>query len=472
MPRTGRGCHRKDVMTTVETAPPSPLTSSLPTQPEQRRKLVTDLPGPISRALQQRRQGAVPRGLGTSLPIFVERAGGGIIVDVDGNHLIDLASGIAVTSVGASAPEVVSRVQEQAARFSHTCFLVTGYEGYVDVAERLNRLTPGTHPKRTALFSTGAEAVENAVKIARAATGRADVVVFEHAFHGRSLLAMAMTAKEIPYKAGFGPFPGEVHRAPYAYPLRWPTGPENCATEALGALENLLALVGPGSVAAIVIEPLQGEGGFIVPAAGFLPGVAALAARHGIVLVVDEVQSGLGRTGDLFASDHEGIVPDLICTAKALGGGLPLAAVTGRAELMDAVPDGGLGGTYAGNPLACAAAVGVLEMLENQNLPARARRLEDLIRERLEALAAEVPAIAEVRGRGAMMAIELVRPGTLEPDPSLAKAVAARCHSHGVVLLLCGTYGNVIRLLPPLVIGEDLLAEGLDVLAEALRSQP
>jgi len=459
-------------MTTVETAPPRPVTSPLPTQPEQRRKLVTDLPGPISRALQQRRQGAVPRGLGTSLPIFVERAGGGIIVDVDGNHLIDLASGIAVTSVGASAPEVVSRVQEQAARFSHTCFLVTGYEGYVDVAERLNRLTPGTHPKRTALFSTGAEAVENAVKIARAATGRADVVVFEHAFHGRSLLAMAMTAKEIPYKAGFGPFPGEVHRAPYAYPLRWPTGPENCATEALGALENLLALVGAGNVAAIVIEPLQGEGGFIVPAAGFLPGVAALAARHGIVLVVDEVQSGLGRTGDLFASDHEGIVPDLICTAKALGGGLPLAAVTGRAELMDAVPDGGLGGTYAGNPLACAAAVGVLEMLENQNLPARARRLEDLIRERLEALAAEVPAIAEVRGRGAMMAIELVRPGTLEPDPSLAKAVAARCHSHGVVLLLCGTYGNVIRLLPPLVIGEDLLAEGLDVLAEALRSQP
>ena len=471
MPRTGRGCHRKDVMTTVETAPPSPVTSSLPTQPEQRRKLVTDLPGPISRALQQRRQGAVPRGLGTSLPIFVERAGGGIIVDVDGNHLIDLASGIAVTSVGASAPEVVSRVQEQATRFSHTCFLVTGYEGYVDVAERLNRLTPGTHPKRTALFSTGAEAVENAVKIARAATGRADVVVFEHAFHGRSLLAMAMTAKEIPYKAGFGPFPGEVHRAPYAYPLRWPSGPENCATEALGALENLLALVGQGSVAAIVIEPLQGEGGFIVPAAGFLPGVAALAARHGIVLVVDEVQSGLGRTGDLFASDHEGIVPDLICTAKALAGGLPLAAVTGRAELMDAVPDGGLGGTYAGNPLACAAAVGVLEMLESQNLPARARRLEALIREKLEALAAQVPAIAEVRGRGAMMAIELVRPGTLEPDPLLAKAVAARCHSQGVVLLLCGTYGNVIRLLPPLVISEELLAEGLDILAEALRSQ-
>jgi 4-aminobutyrate aminotransferase/(S)-3-amino-2-methylpropionate transaminase len=470
-------------MTTVESASISPVATSSPVtssgpvpsslsgQPEQRRTLVTELPGPLSRAIQQRRSQAVPRGLGTNLPVFVERAGGAIIVDVDGNHLIDLASGIAVTSVGASAPEVVSRVQEQAARFTHTCFLVTGYEGYVDVAERLNRLTPGTHPKRTALFSTGAEAVENAVKIARVATGRSDVVVFEHAFHGRSLLAMAMTAKEIPYKAGFGPFPGEVHRAPYAYPLRWPGGSENCAPEALQALEALLEVVGAEQVAAIVIEPLQGEGGFIVPAPGFLRGVAEIAATRGIVLVVDEVQCGLGRTGDLFASEYEGIVPDLICTAKALAGGLPLAAVTGRAELMDAVPDGGLGGTYAGNPLACAAAVGVLEMLESQNLPARAREIETVIRATLEPLAQEIPAIAEVRGRGAMMAIELVRPGTLEPAPLLAKAVAARCHSQGVVILVCGTYGNVIRLLPPLVIGEQLLAEGLAILAEALRSQ-
>jgi 4-aminobutyrate aminotransferase / (S)-3-amino-2-methylpropionate transaminase / 5-aminovalerate transaminase len=462
----------------------SPLSSSSPSssspssdlealsrdQPEQCRKLVTDLPGPLSLALQERRVKALPRGLGTTLPVFVERAGGGVIVDVDGNHLIDLGSGIAVTSVGASAPEVVSRVQEQAARFTHTCFLVTGYEGYVEVAERLNRLTPGTHPKRTALFSTGAEAVENAVKIARAATGRPDVVVFDHAFHGRTLLTMAMTAREVPYKSGFGPFPGEVHRAPYAYPLRWPGGPDSCLPEALGQLESLLEKVGAASVAAIVIEPLQGEGGFIVPAPGFLPGVAALAARHGIVLVLDEVQTGFGRTGDMFASDHDGIVPDLICTAKALGGGLPLAAVTGRAELMDAVPDGGLGGTYAGNPLACAAALGMLDMLENHDLPARARRLESLIRQRLEPLVHEVAAIAEVRGRGAMMAIELVTPGTLEPAPQLAKAVAAQCHSNGVVVLVCGTFGNVVRLLPPLVIDESLLAEGLDVLAEALRS--
>ena len=460
---------RKDAMTALDTTPIGP-TSPLLEQPEQCRRLVTDLPGPLSRGLQERRNQALPRGLGSTLPVFVAQAGGGVIVDVDGNHLIDLASGIAVTSVGASAPDVVSRVQEQAARFTHTCFLVTEYDGYLEVAEHLNALAPGAHAKRTVLFSTGAEAVENAVKIARAATGRTDVVVFEHAFHGRSLLTMAMTAKQIPYKAGFGPFPGEVHRAPYAYPLRWPGGGDNCAIEASKALEALLEQVGADHVAAIVIEALQGEGGFIVPAPGFVPAVAALAARHGIILVLDEVQSGLGRTGDMFACEHEAIVPDLLCTAKALGGGLPLAAVTGRAELMDAVPAGGLGGTYAGNPLACAAALGVFEMFENQDLLAKARRIETVIRQSLETLATEVGTIAEVRGRGAMMAIELVKPGTLQPAPELARAVAAQCHSRGVVLLVCGTYGNVIRLLPPLVIGEELLVEGLGILAEALRS--
>ena len=458
-------------MPPVDTASFRIPTAGLDDQPEQCRRLVTEVPGPLSRALQKRRDQALPKGLNTMLPVFVERAGGGVVVDVDGNHLIDLASGIAVTSVGASAPAVVSRVQEQAARFTHTCFLVTEYDGYIAVAEQLNLLTPGIHAKRTVLFSTGAEAVENAVKIARVATGRTDVVVFDHAFHGRTLLAMAMTAKEVPYKAGFGPFPGEVHRAPYAYPLRWPSGADNCAQESLQALEALLDQVGADHVAAIIIEALQGEGGFIVPAPGFLPGVAALAARHGIVLVVDEVQSGLGRTGDLFACEHEGIVPDLVCTAKALGGGLPLAAVTGRAELMDAVPAGGLGGTYAGNPLACAAAQGVFEMFKSHDLLARARLIEAVVREKLEPLAQELAVIAEVRGRGAMMAIELAQPGTLEPAPELAKAVAAQCHSRGVLLLVCGTYGNVIRLLPPLVIGEELLAEGLDILADALRSQ-
>lgn len=439
-------------------------------QPQQYRRLRTEIPGPRSRALQQQRVQALPVGLGTTLPLFVAQAGGGVIVDVDGNHLIDLASGIAVTSVGASAPEVVSQVQQQAARFMHTCFLVTEYEGYVEVAERLNRLTPGDHEKRTALFTTGAEAVENAVKIARAATGRPGVVVFEHAYHGRSLLTMAMTAKEVPYKQGFGPFPNDVHRAPYAYPLRWPGGPERCAAEALEALERLLRDVGPQTVAAIVVEPLQGEGGFIVPAPGFLTGVADLARRHGIVFVADEVQAGLGRTGAMFASEHERIVPDLVCTAKALGGGLPLAAVTGRADLMDTVPTGGLGGTYAGNPVACAAALAVLDMLERDGLLARAARIESFVRERLGTLVGPGSPVAEVRGRGAMMAIELVRPGTLDPAPELARAVAAKCHSQGVVTLVCGSSGNVVRFLPPLVIPENLLVEGLDLVADAVRS--
>ncbi|WP_344052356.1 4-aminobutyrate--2-oxoglutarate transaminase [Streptomyces thermoalcalitolerans] len=441
----------------------------MPPQPEQRRILRTELPGPRSRELQRRREAALPGGLGVTLPVFVDRAGGGVIVDVDGNHLIDFASGIAVTSVGASAPAVVSRVRAQAERFTHTCFLVTEYDGYVEVAERLNELTPGDHPKRTALFSTGAEAVENAVKIARAATGRPGVVVFDHAYHGRTMMTLAMTAKEVPYRAGFGPFPGEVHRAPYAYPLRWPGGAERCAEEALAELEALLRRVGPDTVAAIVVEPLQGEGGFVVPAPGFLAGVQRVARQHGIVLVADEVQAGMGRTGTVFASEQEGIVPDLVCTAKALGGGLPLAAVTGRAELMEAVAPGGLGGTYAGNPVACAAALGVLEMLRDGELLERARLIEKTVRARLEPLAAQVPAIAEVRGRGAMMALEFVRPGTLEPDAELARAVAARCHAEGVVALVCGSFGNVIRLLPPLVIPDDLLGEGLDVLADAIR---
>ncbi|MGM1077347.1 4-aminobutyrate--2-oxoglutarate transaminase [Streptomyces sp. H28] len=441
----------------------SPSPPLLP-QPEQRRILRTELPGPRSRELQRRRDAALPGGLGVTLPVFVDRAGGGVVVDVDGNHLIDLASGIAVTSVGASAPAVVSRVREQAARFTHTCFLVTEYDGYVEVAERLNALAPGGHAKRTALFSTGAEAVENAVKIARAATGRPGVVVFDHAYHGRTMMTLAMTAKEVPYRTGFGPFPGEVHRAPYAYPLRGPG-----AEEALAGLEALLERVGADTVAAIVVEPVQGEGGFVVPAPGFLAGVERVARRHGIVLVADEVQTGMGRTGTVFASEHEGVVPDLLCTAKALGGGLPLAAVTGRAELMEAVAPGGLGGTYAGNPVACAAALGVLDMLRDGELLERARSIERTVRARLEPLAGALPQVAEVRGRGAMMAVEFVRPGTDEPDPAPAREVAARCHAEGVIVLVCGSFGNVVRLLPPLVIPDDLLAEGLDVLSAAIR---
>ncbi len=454
-------------MTTLET--PLPIApESHDGQPEQRRRVVTALPGPRSIALQQRRDRALPPGLGTTLPVFVERAGGAIIVDVDGNHLIDFASGIAVTSVGASAPAVVGRVQEQAARFTHTCFLVTEYEGYVDVADWLNEHTPGDHAKTTALFSTGAEAIENAVKVARASTGRPGVVVFDHAYHGRSLLTMAMTAKEKPYKAGFGPLATDVHRAPFPYPLRWPTGPEHAAEEALLALEELLSRVGAETIAAIVVEPIQGEGGFVVPAPGFLVGVQELARRHGIVFVADEVQAGMARTGTLFASEHEGLVPDVVVTAKALAGGLPLSAVTGRAEIMAGAAPGGLGGTYAGNPLACAAALGVFEMVQTHDLVGRAQWIERVVRERLEPVVAQSPAVAELRGRGAMMALELVRPGTLEPNPEAAAAVSAACHRQGVLTLVCGTFGNVIRLLPPLVIGEDLLVDGLDVLAGAI----
>ncbi len=454
-------------MTTFET-PLATATARPGSQPEQQRRVVTALPGPRSTALQQRRDRALPPGLGTTLPVFVERAGGGIIVDVDGNQLIDFASGIAVTSVGASAPAVVGRVQDQAARFTHTCFLVTEYEGYLDVADWLNEHTPGDHAKTTALFSTGAEAIENAVKIARASTGRPGVVVFDHAYHGRSLLTMAMTAKEKPYKAGFGPLATDVHRAPFPYPLRWPTGPERAAEEALAALEELLARIGADTVAAIVVEPIQGEGGFVVPAPGFLTGVQELARRHGIVFVADEVQAGMARTGTLFASEHEGLVPDLVVTAKALAGGLPLSAVTGRAEIMAGAAPGGLGGTYAGNPLACAAALGVFEMVQTHDLVGRAQWIERVVRERLEPVVARSPAVAELRGRGAMMALELVRPGTLEPDPAAAAAVSAACHQQGVLTLVCGTFGNVIRMLPPLVIGEDLLVDGLDVLAGAI----
>ncbi|OFE15391.1 4-aminobutyrate--2-oxoglutarate transaminase [Humibacillus sp. DSM 29435] len=437
----------------------------------QKRWLRTAIPGPKSLARQARRDSAVPNGIGTVLPVFVGRMSGGIVVDVDGNQLVDLASGIAVTSVGGAHPAVVSRVHEQVDRFSHTCFLVTEYDGFVEVADTLNRLTPGDHAKKTMLFTTGAEAVENAVKIARSATKRQAVITFGHAYHGRTLLTMTMTAKNAPYKDGFGPFAPEVYRAPLAYPYRWGTTPEQCAHEALAALDDLVVKqIGAHNVAAIVIEPISGEGGFIVPPPGYLAGVQAIANAHGIVFVADEVQTGIGRTGAMFASEHAGIVPDLVVTAKALGGGLPLSAVTGRAELMDAVHPGGLGGTYSGNPVACAAALGVFEAIEQDHLLDRAREIGELITRRLHALAAECPWIGEVRGVGAMQAVEFVVPGTTEPSPEATAAVAAFCHHAGVLALTCGTYGNVVRMLPPLVISDELLEDALGVFADACRS--
>ena len=434
----------------------------------QRRLLVTDLPGPRSRALMERKLGAVAAGVGTTLPVFAARAGGGVVVDVDGNHLIDLGSGIAVTTVGASAPRVVDAVREQVAAFTHTCFMVTPYAGYVAVAEALNRLTPGDHEKRTALFNSGAEAVENAVKIARAHTGRDAVVVFDHAYHGRTNLTMAMTAKNMPYKHGFGPFAPEVYRAPVSYPFR--DGGLDGATAAARALDQVDKQVGAANLAALVIEPIQGEGGFIEPAPGFLPALAAWCREQGVVFVADEVQTGFARTGDLFACDREGVVPDLVVTAKGIAGGLPLSAVTGRAEIMDAPHVGGLGGTYGGNPLACAAALAAIETIETEGLVARAREIGSLMLERLLSLQSRDPRIGDVRGRGAMIAVELVEAGGDVPDPALTKALATAAHQQGVIVLTCGTYGNVLRFLPPLSISDELLHDGLDVLEKALGS--
>lgn len=440
-------------------------------QPTQQRIIKTALPGPRSVELQVTRDSNLASGLGMTLPIFVEEAGGAIIVDVDGNHLIDLASGIAVTSVGASHPKVVARIAEQAEKFTHTCFLVTQYDVFTEVAAALNRITPGDHAKKTALFSTGAEAVENAIKIARVATGRQAVVVLGHAYHGRSLLTMSMTAKNVPYKEGFGPFAPEVYRAPSPYPYRWVGGAENAATEGFAALRELIQTqIGATNVAAIVIEPIQGEGGFIVPPPGYLAMVQEFARENGIVFVADEIQTGVGRTGDWFACDHEGVVPDLITTAKALGGGMPISAVTGRAEIMDAVPAGGLGGTYAGNPVACAAALGAIEAIEEEGLLDRARAIEATVVPRLRQLMADDSPVGEVRGRGAMIAVEFVRPGGTEPAPEIAKAVAAYCHAEGVLVLVCGTFGNVIRLLPPLVISDELLDDALTVIEAAIRA--
>ena len=437
----------------------------------QSRHIAHSIPGPRSRQLQEQRNGEVTSAFGSAMPVFIDRAEGGILLDVDGNRIIDFASGIAVTSVGATNAFVQARVASQLDRFAHTCFMVTEYEGFTEVCRWLNANTPGTFDKRSALFSTGAEAVENAIKIARAATGRPNVLVFDEAYHGRSLLTMAMTAKENPYKLGFGPFPEQIFRAPNAAPLRWPGGRENAAAEALAAVESILAENGPQTFAAMVIEPIQGEGGFLVPAEGFLAGLRAIADTHGIVFVIDEIQAGMGRTGALFASEHEGVVADLIVTAKALGGGLPLSAVTGRTALMNAVHTGGLGGTYAGNPLACAAALGVFEAFEDGSLLANAKLIEQISRSHLDPLLDSVAVVAEVRGRGAMLAIEFADPITLAPRADVAKAVAAACHADGLLVLVCGTFGNVIRLLPPLVIGTDLLQDGLRVLTSAIEQQ-
>ncbi len=434
-----------------------------PSLPQERR-LVTSIPGPKSEALIARKQAAVSAGVGTMMPVYAAAAGGGVIVDVDGNSLIDLGSGIAVTNVGNADPHVTAAVIEQVQRFTHTCFTITPYDGYVEVAEALNRLTPGDHAKRTALFNSGAEAVENAIKIARYYTGKSAVVAFDHGYHGRTNLTMGLTAKAMPYKAGFGPFAPDIYRAPMSYPYRDGLSGAEAAEHAIHMMDRQ---IGVDRIAAIIIEPIQGEGGFVVPAAGFLPALQKWANENNVVFIADEVQTGFARTGQMFASEHEGVVPDLITLAKGIAGGLPLAAVTGKAEIMDAPHAGGLGGTYGGNPIATAAALGALKAYDQHDLLGRALELEAIIRHELTALQSTDARIGDIRGRGAMMAIELVD-AEGKPDAALTGAVAKYCHLHGVVVLTCGTDGNVIRLLPPLSIGDDLLREGIGVIAEAL----
>ncbi|HEX6577529.1 MAG TPA: 4-aminobutyrate--2-oxoglutarate transaminase, partial [Jiangellaceae bacterium] len=411
----------------------------------QQRRLMTEVPGPRSAALLARREATVARGVSSMLPVYVTAAGGGILVDADDNALIDFGSGIAVVNVGNAAEQVVAAVRDQVTRFTHTCFMITPYEGYVAVCEELARLTPGDHEKRSALFNSGAEAVENTVKVARSYTGRQAVVVFDHAYHGRTNLTLALTAKNMPYKHTFGPFAPEVYRMPMAYPFRWPTGPDDCGPEAAEQVVTAIdRQIGADNVACVLIEPIQGEGGFVVPGAGFLPALAGFCRANGIVFAADEVQTGFGRTGAWFASEHEGVVPDLVATAKGIAGGLPLAAVTGRAEIMDAVHVGGLGGTFGGNPVACAAALAAIRTIEEQDLIAAARRIGEVMLARLHEIQQRNPVIGDVRGRGAMMAVELVRPGTTTPDPMLTQAVAHACHEAGLVVLTCGTFGNVL----------------------------
>jgi len=431
------------------------------------RKVVTAIPGPKSQAMHARRKTVVSAGVTNGYPVYIDRAAGAILLDIDGNQILDLGSGIAVTSIGHAVPELIAAVSEQVAAFTHTCFMVTPYESYVKVCEELAALTPGTHEKRTALFNSGAEAVENAVKIARHATKRQAVVVFDHAYHGRTNLTMALTAKNMPYRDGFGPFAPEVYRVPMSYPFHDGLSGAEAAAVAIKQIETQ---VGAKNVAAVLIEPIQGEGGFIVPAEGFLPALSKWTTDNGVVFIADEIQSGFGRTGKWFACDHEGVVPDMVTTAKGLAGGMPLAGVTGRADLMDAVHEGGLGGTYGGNPVAAAAALASINVMRDRNLLARATELEGIITGYLTDLAKDVTIIGEVRGRGAMIAMELVEPGTKTPNAAAAKAIVKYCNDRGVIALACGTYGNVIRLLPPLVITDEQIADGLSVIGEAVRS--
>jgi 4-aminobutyrate aminotransferase/(S)-3-amino-2-methylpropionate transaminase len=410
--------------------------------------LKTPIPGPRSRALLDRRAAAVPRGVSQVTPVFVHRAEGAVIEDVDGNRYLDFAGGIGCLNAGHREPGVVAALHAQADRFLHTCFMVTPYESYVRLAEKLNALAPGSTPKKTLLLNSGAEAVENAIKIARAYTRRPAAICFEDAFHGRTLLTLSLTSKTHPYKAGFEPFPSDIYRVPYGQP----------ASQFEDTFQRVVAAE---SVAALIVEPVQGEGGFIVPPAGWLAAVADICRKHGIVFIADEVQTGFARTGKMFAIEYEDIEPDLIVTAKSLGGGLPLGAVTGKAEIMDHTGPGALGGTFGGNPMACEAALAVIQAIEDGGLCRRAMHLGELFRRRVLAWKARFPSIRDVRGLGAMQAFELT-------DAASTKALAKYCYEHGLILVTAGTYGNVIRILMPLVVTDEQMNEALDIIEAGL----
>ena len=437
----------------------------------QERRLVTAIPGPKSIEALKRRTEATSGGLGMAIPVIIERASDAILLDIDGNQIIDLGSGIGVTNVGNSAQRVVDRVIEQVQAFTHTCFTVAPYMNYIEVCEKLNAMTPGNHKKKSLLVNSGAEAVENAVKIARHYTKRPAVVVFEHSYHGRTNLTMALTAKNMPYKEGFGPFAPEIYRVPMPYSFHWVGDQATITEDAIAMVTHKIDKeIGAHNVAAILIEPIQGEGGFIVPPKGFLPALAKYSKDNGIVFIADEVQTGFARTGHMFAVEEENVVPDMVVTAKGIAGGLPLAGITGNAEIMDSVHASGLGGTYGGNPIACAAALGAMETMEEENLVARAKHIGEILGTTLRELAKKYPVIGEVRGRGAMQAIELVEAGTKNPNTAAMNAVVKYCQSKGVLVLTAGTYSNVVRFLPPLVITDELLKDALGVLEEAFAS--
>lgn len=434
---------------------------------------ITDIPGPRSRALMERRQQAVPRGPFNVAPIFVKSTRGAIVEDVDGNTYIDFAGGIGCLNVGSCAPEVVAAIKAQADDYLHTCFHVTMYEPYIRLAERLNQLTPGDFPKKTFFANSGAEAVENAIKIARSFTGRPGIIAFEDAFHGRTLLALSLTSKIRPYKFGFGPFAPEVYRLPYgycyrcAYGLTYPDCQMRCARRALE--DFFKRYVAAESAAAVIVEPVLGEGGFVAPPREFFVELQQVCRDHGILLIADEVQTGMGRTGTLFACEQFGIEPDILIAAKSLGGGLPISSITGRAEIMDQPMVGGLGGTFGGNPAACRAALAVLDLIERDNLCQRAKQIGEIVMTRFRAFQQQYPLIGDVRGLGAMCALELVKNReTKEPAKEAAEQFTQRALQHGLITITAGTFGNVIRTLMPLVITDEELEMGLNIVEQTL----